>query len=82
MFSLFIKVLSCLLIIQSCEVFATTTERQPHLISADNQKQSRKKYVPRQKIETKYEPTWESLDSRPLPQWYDDAKIGESIECL
>ncbi|XP_064114846.1 plasma alpha-L-fucosidase-like [Macrobrachium nipponense] len=24
----------------------------------------------------KYEPTWESLDSRPLPQWYDDAKIG------
>lgn len=23
-----------------------------------------------------YEPTWESLDSRPLPQWYDDAKIG------
>lgn len=24
----------------------------------------------------KYEPTWESLDSRPLPQWYDDAKVG------
>ncbi|KAJ9592723.1 hypothetical protein L9F63_015603, partial [Diploptera punctata] len=24
----------------------------------------------------KYEPTWESLDSRPLPQWYDDAKFG------
>ncbi len=23
-----------------------------------------------------YEATWESLDSRPLPQWYDDAKIG------
>ncbi|XP_001661015.2 putative alpha-L-fucosidase [Aedes aegypti] len=23
-----------------------------------------------------YEPTWESLDSRPLPQWYDDAKVG------
>ncbi|KAF5278145.1 hypothetical protein FQR65_LT03661 [Abscondita terminalis] len=23
-----------------------------------------------------YEPTWESLDKRPLPQWYDDAKIG------
>ena len=23
-----------------------------------------------------YEPTWESLDTRPLPQWYDDAKIG------
>lgn len=24
----------------------------------------------------KYEPTWDSLDSRPLPKWYDDAKIG------
>lgn len=23
-----------------------------------------------------YEPNWESLDSRPLPQWYDDAKVG------
>lgn len=23
-----------------------------------------------------YEPTWESLDSRPLPGWFDEAKIG------
>ena len=23
-----------------------------------------------------YEPTWESLDSHPLPAWYDDAKLG------
>lgn len=23
-----------------------------------------------------YTPDWHSLDSRPLPQWYDDAKIG------
>ncbi|XP_067002311.2 alpha-L-fucosidase [Anabrus simplex] len=23
-----------------------------------------------------YEPTWESLDSRPLPLWYDEAKFG------
>ena len=23
-----------------------------------------------------YEPTWESLDARPLPQWYDDVKLG------
>ncbi|XP_063297284.1 plasma alpha-L-fucosidase [Pelobates fuscus] len=23
-----------------------------------------------------YEPTWESLDSRPLPAWFDDAKFG------
>ncbi len=26
-----------------------------------------------------YEPTWESLDSRPIPQWYDDAKFGVKI---
>ena len=25
---------------------------------------------------TKYEPTWESLDSRPNPGWYDEAKFG------
>ena len=25
---------------------------------------------------TKYTPDWDSLDSRPLPGWYDDAKIG------
>ena len=24
----------------------------------------------------RYRPTWDSLDSRPLPKWYDDAKIG------
>ena len=26
--------------------------------------------------QTKYEPTWESLDKRPTPQWYLDAKFG------
>jgi len=24
----------------------------------------------------RYTPDWKSLDSRPLPQWYDDAKVG------
>ena len=24
----------------------------------------------------KYQPNWESIDSRPLPQWYDEAKVG------
>lgn len=23
-----------------------------------------------------YDPTWESLDSRPIPSWYDDSKLG------
>ena len=26
-----------------------------------------------------YKPTWESLDSHKMPQWYDDAKIGLSM---
>ncbi|XP_065176508.1 alpha-L-fucosidase-like [Sycon ciliatum] len=24
----------------------------------------------------RYEPTWKSLDNRPLPGWYDDSKVG------
>lgn len=27
-------------------------------------------------IYSRYTPDWNSLDTRPLPQWYDDAKIG------
>ena len=23
-----------------------------------------------------YDPTWESLDTRPIPAWYDEAKLG------
>ena len=23
-----------------------------------------------------YQPNWPSLDSRPLPMWYDEAKVG------
>lgn len=23
-----------------------------------------------------YKPTWESIDSRPLPSWYDESKLG------
>ena len=27
-------------------------------------------------VSCKYEPNWESLDSRPNPPWYDEAKFG------
>jgi len=27
-------------------------------------------------VAKKYEPNWDSLDSRPLPQWFDEAKVG------
>lgn len=26
--------------------------------------------------QTKYEPTWSSLDKRPVPKWFDEAKFG------
>lgn len=26
-----------------------------------------------------YRPTWDSLDSRPIPSWYDDAKVGVKV---
>ncbi|KAK3760290.1 hypothetical protein RRG08_059408 [Elysia crispata] len=29
-----------------------------------------------QQGEARYQPDWDSLDSRPLPSWYDDGKIG------
>lgn len=32
--------------------------------------------VKEQDTKLKYQPNWESLDSRPLPEWYDDAKLG------
>ena len=27
-------------------------------------------------VQSQYTPDWESLDSRPLPSWYDQSKIG------
>ena len=27
----------------------------------------------------KYDPTWESIDSRPTPSWFTDAKFGVFI---
>lgn len=35
-----------------------------------------KKYKTITKVDAPYEPTWESLDARPLPLWYDQAKVG------
>ena len=27
-------------------------------------------------VAAQYQPNWDSIDSRPLPDWYDEAKIG------
>jgi len=32
--------------------------------------------APRAARAARYDPTWASLDTRPLPQWYSDAKVG------
>ena len=29
--------------------------------------------------DTRYEPNWDSLDTRPLPSWFDEAKFGVFI---
>ena len=31
------------------------------------------------KCDTRYEPNWDSLDTRPLPSWFDEAKFGVFI---
>lgn len=31
---------------------------------------------PEKPTATRYEPTWKSLDTRPAPKWYDEAKFG------
>ncbi|GAU89881.1 hypothetical protein RvY_02380 [Ramazzottius varieornatus] len=37
-------------------------------------------YIDQEKLpatkSVRYDPTWESIDSRPLPAWYDEAKFG------
>ena len=50
------------------------TKREPQfIVSSENH--TRPSGKPR--FLNKYQPNWQSLDSRPLPQWYDDAKVGE-----
>jgi hypothetical protein len=52
----------CLLFIVSINIKTILTNRQPSTITVPS--------------ETKYEPTWESLDTRPIPSWFDEVKIG------
>ncbi len=30
-------------------------------------------------VNSKYQPTWDSLDHRPIPAWYGDAKVGVKV---
>lgn len=29
-----------------------------------------------------YQPTWESLDKRPIPEWYDDGECTHAVRCV
>lgn len=62
-----------LLLADNLEAKLTKRERKPQIVSASKLQQSKKF-----DISDKYQPNWESLDARPLPKWYDDAKVGES----
>lgn len=64
-----------LLFADNYDAKTSESEREPQVISS-----SHKKNRPASKsgLKDKYQPTWESLDARPLPQWYDDAKVGEN----
>lgn len=67
--------------VSSKDIF--TSAHQRHQISDDtmkNQSEATMKilsllcfFLP---VSRSYEPTWDSLDSRPLPSWYQDAKFG------
>ena len=48
-------------------IFTFVGTEKLHVLSAD---------VAENNGKTKYTPDWDSLDSRPLPAWYDDAKVG------
>ncbi len=51
-------------------------ENQYEFIKLPNVKQRHQQTVPESKKENRYTPDWASLDSRPLPSWYDEAKFG------
>ncbi|KAL2734508.1 alpha-L-fucosidase [Vespula maculifrons] len=52
-----------------------SSEDHYFMIEANNQKE--RDLLPIQDSnQFKYDPTWDSLDARPLPAWYDDAKFG------
>lgn len=57
------------------QVLLTISQEGPKLITIENDNEVDED----ENNVNKYEPTWDSLDSRPLPQWYDEAKIGKKI---
>lgn len=64
-------------VISLCNIFVqcASSQDQYFVISANNREQ-RQVFPSNKANQFRYEPTWNSLDARPLPSWYDDAKFG------
>ncbi|OAD52751.1 Alpha-L-fucosidase, partial [Eufriesea mexicana] len=52
-----------------------TVWKNQHILVTANEQRYETLWTTDREI-NKYFPTWNSLDSRPLPNWYDDAKFG------
>ena len=68
---------SCVLLLTADKLDAKLVNRQrdPQIVSTSNF--TRLKPQSQFEVSDKYKPNWESLDSRPLPKWYDEAKVGK-----
>lgn len=69
--------LAVLLILSYSVISALSSFNIPHIVNSNDNQIIDKKFVKQTKDFKKFEPTWESLDARPLPDWYDNAKIGK-----
>ena len=69
--------LAVFLVLSYSVISALSSFNIPHIISVNDNQITDKKLIKQTKNFKKFEPTWESLDSRPLPEWYDNAKIGK-----
>ncbi|KAG5668370.1 hypothetical protein PVAND_016311 [Polypedilum vanderplanki] len=56
--------------------FSLSSFNIPQIVTQNDNSIFNKKPIKEIKNFKRYEPEWESLDSRPLPSWYDDAKVG------
>jgi hypothetical protein len=63
-------------IYQLLSVYSFQIDKRPNLIQFYEDYELKKSVEIEELKVRKYTPDWESLDAHPLPQWYDDAKIG------
>ncbi|CAK9797257.1 BRAFLDRAFT_56888 [Anthophora quadrimaculata] len=66
-------ILSIYIVLNSLILY-TSQESQYILVTADNE--DSETFWPLETKVNQYVPTWESLDNRPLPNWFDDVKFG------